>query len=86
MEHALCLVVLTDYISCAYNQRNFYRTFENALTEKFIDSLFEKLLKEWTKVFSSRPPLIRKFSLLIMFPISVEFTNYLFLQTLPTTR
>ncbi|KAK7576054.1 hypothetical protein V9T40_012340 [Parthenolecanium corni] len=55
IEHALCLMVLTDYVSCAYNQRNFYRTFENALTAKFVDSLFEKLYEEWSKVFCGRP-------------------------------
>lgn len=60
IEHALCLMVLTDYVSCAYNQRNFYRTFENALTAKFVDSLFEKLYEEWSKVFCGRP-LIRKY-------------------------
>lgn len=62
IEHAICLAVVTDYISCSYNQRHFYRTFENALTAKFIDSLFSKLYEEWRRIFSGRP-LIREYFL-----------------------
>lgn len=54
LEHCICLTVLTEYISCAYCGNTLYKTFENAMSEKLVDTLFFKLCSEWEKIFRAK--------------------------------
>ncbi|XP_065220569.1 uncharacterized protein LOC135845711 [Planococcus citri] len=54
-EHYLCLMMVTDYVSCAYNNTDFYGTFIAEKKDRFYESFFVKLSSEWKAMFHKMP-------------------------------
>lgn len=54
VERCLCLIMLTDYISCAIANSSFYSSFNVKYSEKFLTQLFNRLNREWVFIYSAK--------------------------------